>query len=265
MKKPQIIGIAISGGLAVTAFVLLQNFVSKPAPEQKRVEELETAKVLVAKTEIGLGQIVTNENFRWQEWPQSALSNSFIQSKGSGEGAMRELSGSVARAPMLPGEPITKAKLVKPGDGGVLSAILKPGNRAVSTKIREETSVGKMILPNDHVDVILIQRKRGRSGAEEIISDTLFRNVKVLAIGQLIEAKDNSKRGAEGNTATMELSPRQAELLALANTMGEITLTLRSIADIHSETEDGSNPLAQRGSSIRVLRYGVKSRAYGVN
>jgi pilus assembly protein CpaB len=264
MKKPQIIGIAISGALAVTAFVL-QSFVNKPAPEQKKVEELETAKVLVAKTEIGLGQIVTNENFRWQEWPQSAMSSSFIQSKGSGEGAMRELSGSVARAPMLPGEPITKAKLVKPGDGGVLSAILKPGNRAVSTKIREETSVGKMILPNDHVDVILIQRKRGRSGSEEVVSDTLFRNVKVLAIGQLIEAKDNSKRGAEGNTATMELSPRQAELLALANTMGEITLTLRSIADIQSETEDGSNPLAQRGSSIRVLRYGVKSRAYGVN
>jgi pilus assembly protein CpaB len=264
MKKPQLIGIGISAVLAIGAFLALQSLLSKPKVEVRTQEAPEAAKVLVAKTEIGLGQIVTAENFRWQEWPQGGLSQNFIQSKG-GEQVMRDLSGSVARAPMLVGEPITKSKLVKPGEGGVLSAILKPGNRAVSTKISEATSVGKMILPNDHVDVILIQRKRSRSGSEEIISDTLFRNIKVLAIGQLIEAKDNNKRGAEGNTATLELSPRQAELLALANTMGELTLTLRSIADIGKSDEETSNPLQQRGSSIRVLRYGVKSRAYGVN
>ena len=81
--------------------------------------------------------------------------------------------------------------------------------RAISTRIKEETGVGRLILPNDHVDVILTQRLRGRSGGEEFISETLFHNVRVLAIGQLIEAKDGKKL-AEGNTATLELTPRQA-------------------------------------------------------
>ena len=161
---------------------------------------------------------------------------------------------------MLPGEPITSMKLVKPGEGGVLAAILPAGMRAISTRIKEETGVGRLILPNDHVDVILTQRRRGKNGGEEFVSDTLFRNVRVLAIGQLIEAKDGKKL-AEGNTATLELSPRQSELLALANSMGEISLALRSIADMGSKDQVPD----KRNNSIRVLRYGVKSRAYGVN
>jgi len=175
--------------------------------------------------------------------------------------AIKDLENSVARAPMLPGEPVTPAKLVKPGEGGVLAAILPAGMRAISTRIKEETGVGRLILPNDHVDVILTQRKRGRSGGEDFVSDTLFRNVRVLAIGQLIEAKDGKKL-AEGNTATLELTPRQSELLALANSMGEISLALRSIADMGTKDAPVQD---KRSNSIRVLRYGVKSRAYGVN
>ena len=87
--------------------------------------------------------------------------------------------------------------------------------------------------------------------------------MRVLAIGQLIEAKDGKKL-AEGNTATLELTPRQSENLALANSMGEISLALRSIADIDSKEQQAAGP-DKRGNSIRVLRYGVKSRAYGVN
>jgi pilus assembly protein CpaB len=138
--------------------------------------------------------------------------------------------------------------------------------RAISTRIKEETAVGKLILPNDHVDVILIQRRRAsRGGGEEFISDTLFRNVRVLAIGQIIQAAEG-KKGADGATATLELTPRQTELLALANSMGEISLYLRSVADMSAANPSTANGLnGQRGNSIRVLRYGVKSRAYGVN
>jgi pilus assembly protein CpaB len=164
---------------------------------------------------------------------------------------------------MLAGEPVTAMKLVKPGDGGVLAAILPAGMRAISTRIKEETGVGRLILPNDHVDVILTQRRRSRAGGDEFVADTLFRNVRVLAIGQLIEAKDGKKL-AEGNTATLELTPRQTELLAQANSMGEISLALRSIADIDTKDQPIANQ-DKRGNSIRVLRYGVKSRAYGVN
>ena len=149
----------------------------------------------------------------------------------------------------------------------MLAAILPPGMRAISTKINEKTAVAKLILPNDHVDVILTQRKRTKSGADEIISDTLFRNVRVLAIGQQIEAKEG-KKNAEGSVATLELTPKQSELLALANSMGEISLALRSVADLNGDGPSATTRWAtskDRGNSVRILRYGVKSRAYGVN
>ena len=140
--------------------------------------------------------------------------------------------------------------------------------RAISTRIKEETAAGRLILPNDHVDVILTRRVRSGGGTEQFVSDTLFRNVRVLAIGQQIETKEG-KKSAEGgaNTATLELTPDQAQLLARANSMGEISLALRSIAD-SVKREEGADvdPFAtEHSASVRVLKYGVPSSAYGVN
>jgi pilus assembly protein CpaB len=140
--------------------------------------------------------------------------------------------------------------------------------RAVSTKIKEDTAVGRLVLPNDHVDVILIRRVRGRSGQDEHVSDTLFRNVRVLAIGQQLETKEGKKAADSAGTATLELTPKQTELLVLAGAMGDISLALRSVADLSA---DGSGPMAngdlnkQKGNAIRVMRYGIRSRAYGMN
>jgi pilus assembly protein CpaB len=265
MKRAQLLGVAIAGVCGLGAFFGVMSLVGN---KQTRVVKEEvttnTTQVLVARNEIGLGQIVGPESFRWLDWPQNAVSTSYIQ-RSARPNAIEELKDSVARAPMLPGEPVTAMKLVKAGEGGVLAAILPQGMRAISTRIKEETGVGRLILPNDHVDVILIRRTRGRSGGggggEDFVSDTLFRNVRVLAIGQLIEARDGKKL-AEGNTATLELNPRQAEVLALANSMGEISLALRSIADMDTKEQPKAE---KRSESVKVLRYGVKARAYGVN
>ena len=216
----------------------------------------------MAKTEIGLGQITGPESFRWQDWPQSAVSPSYIQ-RSAGPNAIADLTRrGRARTRLLPGEPITSQKLVKAGEGGVLAAILPAGMRAISTRIKEETGVGRLILPNDHVDVILTRRTRGRPAATNHVAETLFRNVRVLAIGQLIEAKDGKKL-AEGNTATLELTPAQASAWRRRIREGEISLSLRSIADMRGEGR------AERQSSAaipsRISKYGVKSRAYGVN
>jgi pilus assembly protein CpaB len=262
MKRAQLLGVGIASVCGLAAFFGVMSLVNKPAKVVREEVMTNTTQVLVAKMELGLGTITGPESFRWQDWPQSAVSPSYIQ-RSARPSAIKDLTGAVARAPMLPGEPVTPLKLVKAGDGGVLAAILPAGMRAISTRIKEETGVGRLILPNDHVDVILTRRQRGRAGAEEFVSDTLFRNVRVLAIGQLIEAREGKKL-AEGNTATLELTPRQAELLALANSMGEISLSLRSIADMQAGQDPGVQE--KRGNnSIKVLRYGVKSRAYGVN
>ena len=268
MKRPQLVGIAVAATAGLLAFFMVRTMVNKP-PVEKMVEvKVESSDVLVARTDIGLGQITNDSQFRWQSWPKETITQGFI-TRDDRPDAMTQLSSSIARAPIMAGEPITEQKLVRAGQGGVLAAILPPGMRAISTRIKEETAVGNLILPNDRVDVILIRRIRGRSGGDEYVSDLLFGNVRVLAIGQQIETKEGRKTAdGHASTATLELTARQAELLALANSMGEISLTLRSIADLDHEAGPtaGVDPTSARESTaIRVLRYGTPSRAYGVN
>jgi pilus assembly protein CpaB len=261
MKRPQLLGVAIAGVCGLGAFFGVMSLVNRQPTVVREEVQTNTTQVLVAKTEIGLGQITAPENFRWQDWPASSANAQYIQ-RSTRPNAINDFTGAVARAPLLPGEPVTPLKLVKAGDGGVLAAILPAGMRAISTRIREETAAGRLILPNDRVDVILTQKRRNRAGADDSVSDTLFRNIRVLAIGQLIEAKEGKKL-AEGNTATLELTPTQVEELSAANSKGEISLSLRSIADMQKRDE----PTAQkeRGDSVKILKYGVRSRAYGVN
>jgi pilus assembly protein CpaB len=267
MRRAQVIGISIAGGAGVLAFVLMRSILSTPSSEPARVaERVDTTEVLVARKNIGLGDITKKGDFRWQSWPADAITSAYITNKDGDKGLLAA-TGAIARSPILAGEPVTKRKLIKAGDGGVLAAILPSGMRAVSTRIKEETAAGRLILPNDHVDVILTRRMRGPRGEDEHVSDTLFRNVRVLAIGQQIESKEG-KKSAEGsaNTATLELAPEQAERLARANSMGEISLSLRSIADADTnEPQRGGASDDERSSAVRILRYGKPSREYGVN
>jgi pilus assembly protein CpaB len=266
VKRAQLIGIAIAGGAGLLAFMLMRSMVSGPvAPTQISVP-IDATEVLVARRAIQLGEVTQPTDFRWQAWPKEAVGPGFITQESGSEG-MNLVTDAIARAPLLDGEPVTKDKVIKAGQGGVLAAILPSGMRAISTKIKEETAAGRLILPNDRVDVILTRRDRTPSGQEEIAADTLFRNVRVLAIGQSIGAKEGSKTSdGAANTATLELTPLQSEQLARANSAGEISLSLRSIADGDPK---GKGPTAamndQRGGTVRVLKYGVPSRAYGVN
>ena len=267
MKRAQLIGIAIAGICGVGAFFLAKNIVAKPK-ETIVEKQSNTTEVLVARAAISLGQITTEASFRWQAWPQDAVPPGAVsRAPGGSPAAMKTFVGSIARTPILLGEPITKAKLVNAKEGGVLAAILPEGKRAISVMIRDEhLAAGKLILPNDRVDVILIRRSRGRNGQEETSSETVFRDIRVLAIGQRIEIKEGQKN-AEGNTATLELSADEAEELVLARSKGELTLALRSIADFNKKEPEGSakSKEVKASNTVKVLRYGVKSRSYGVN
>lgn len=267
-RQLQLIGGMVAFGALL--FIGLLTFFRAPPKVELRPEALtvNTTEVLVARTDIGLGQLATQSNFRWQQWPADSISPAFITHANNGDRAMQDLAGSIVRSPITAGEPITSNKLVKAGQGGVLAAILPKGMRAISTTIAEKTAAGRMILPNDRVDVILIRRLQTRDRQEGYVSDTMFRNVRILAIGQQLETKDGKKTEATAQTATLELTPRQAELLALANSMGEISLTLRPLADLAADSGGPTvdNPLGkERGNSVKMLRYGVKSKSYGVN
>jgi pilus assembly protein CpaB len=269
-----ILGIAVTA--AIGAAVIASTFYKPAAPITVQPTGVESIQVLVAKRDIRLGDRVSANDLRWQAWPKEAAANGYIL-KTRRPNAIADFDKSIARMPALSGEPISEGKFIRctdePGkkaqcEGGAMAAILPAGMRAISAKITEDSAAGRFILPNDMVDVILTRRMRARgAGNEEAVSDTLFQNVRILAIGQNIETKDG-KKVVEGNTATLELTPEQAEQLALAKTLGELSLSLRSLADLRN---NGAGPIgkdklsSKRGGGIKVLRYGVASRAFGVN
>jgi pilus assembly protein CpaB len=257
MKSARIIvlGVAVvAGGLA--ALMAGRQAEVKPPPTPEPVAQLPTTEVLIAKTDIGLGQSVSVSDIQWQIWPVAAAGPYFIR-KTDKPNAIAELSGSIARAPMVAGEPIREAKLIKANGSGFMAAILPSGMRAVSTEISPETGAGGFILPNDHVDVILSRRDREAeksSGHDNFMSETILNNIRVLAIDQAIEEK-NGQKVVVGKTATLELAPRQAETLALARQLGTLSLALRSLADgSNPTTEDKTQP---RGVGINTVRFGV--------
>ena len=264
MKKAQIIGFSVAVVAGGMAFLLSRSMTQPPpAPTIQAAPTIETVQVLVARAEIGLGQVANESSFRWQEWPKQALSPAFVTRQARPK-AMSDFSGSIARTGVAANEPITANKMIKPGSGGVLAAILTPGMRAISIKISEHTAVGRLILPNDHVDVLLTSRTRGRNGgAEEVNTELILRNVRILAIGQQIEVKEGRKN-AEGNVASLELSPSQSELVAQASVKGELALVLRSIADSGTSQTTNEDRNKDRGNSVKVLRYGLKSKTYSV-
>src|SRR6202790_2053993 len=143
--------IALSAG-GVAAY-LASGSDSKPPPAEP-VAQVQTNDVLVAKSDIGLGQTVTPDDMQWQSWPASTASNTFIR-RNQRPDATKESAGSIARSPFIAGEPIREAKLVKADGSGFMAAILPTGARAISTEISPETGAGGFILPNDRVDVIL--------------------------------------------------------------------------------------------------------------
>ncbi len=258
-----IFALAAAGGAAMLA----KKMLSRPAEVREVVKtQYDTVQVLVASKELRLGDTVQAGGLRWQEWPRDNISGGYIVKEQKPQ-AVTDMTGAIARAPFLRGEPIKEEKLIR-GPGGVMAAILPKGMVAVSTSIQEETAAGRFILPNDRVDVILTRRLRSEGGTkEQFVADTLFRNIRVLAIGQTLETQ-NEKRTASGGTATLELTPAQAETLALANTMGSISLTLRSMADAlpgQGLEGEGAELLKEdQGNSVNVVQYGVSSRQYGV-
>jgi pilus assembly protein CpaB len=262
MKRTRFFVLAIAFTAAIAAAWVAKRIVGTP-PQVETIEKTVGATdVLVAGAGINLGDTVRAQDLKWQQWPIEGVTPGLITRDADPE-APTKLSGAVARAPFILGEPIKEQKLIKISEGGVMAAILPSGMRAISTPIREETAAGGFILPNDRVDVVLTHKMRVGS-KEEPASEAVLRNVRVLAIGQEIENKDGEKI-ATGKTATLELSPKQAEILTLAQSMGEISLLLRSLADAPGQVETAARIGEQYGSSVKLLKYGVPSRAIGVN
>src|SRR6476619_379884 len=227
MNTARIVVLTIAVGAGGIAAYLASG--SGKRPPALPVEQLQTEDVLVAKSDIGFGQSVTPGDLQWQAWPAATASNSFIR-RNERPDATTQIAGSITRAPFIAGEPIREPKLVKANGSGFMAAILPTGMRAISTEISPETGAGGFILPNDRVDVILSKREKSTGGSDYVTSEVMLSNIRVLAIDQAPREKDG-QNSVVGKTATLELKPGQAEVLARARQTGTISLALRSLVD----------------------------------
>lgn len=248
-----VLGIAVAAGAG--AFLLRPS----PAPVQQAeapVAALPTVEVLVAAVDIPLGNGVQPNDLRWAAWPADSVPAGVIRKSESPE-ATKELTGNLARAQIFASEPIRRERLMKTDGSGFLSAVLPSGKRAIAITIdnRGANSAGGFILPNDRVDVIRTRRDDAASRAQSadvMMSETILTNIRVLAIGQNVQER-NGEKVVTGETATLELDPRQAETIALAQRTGNVSLALRSLADAKGDDK----ALAPDDTSLTIVRYGV--------
>jgi pilus assembly protein CpaB len=244
----------VAGGLA--AYLVGGSSDSGPPPPPP-VAQIEMVEILVARNDINIGQALSPNDIQWQAWPANAASPAYIR-KSDRPDAIAELTGAIARLPMSGGEPMRENRLIKAKGSGYMAAILPSGMRAISTEISPETGAGGFILPNDRVDVILSRRDRESeraTGIEAHVSETLLRDVRVLAIDQTVQEKDG-QRVVVGKTATLELTLRQAETLALARQLGTLTLALRSLVDA-DPNKRATDDETKQTSRVNMVRFGV--------
>lgn len=251
-----ILVVALVAGLG--AALLIQSPKATPAPVT-RYEPAPTVPVLVAAADIPVGNTLAAGDMRWIDWPADSIPAGVIRKSEAPE-AETELAGQLARFAVSGGEPIRREKLIKTDGTGFLSAVLPAGKRAtaIGTDSRGANTAGGFILPNDRVDVIRTHQEGGggnaNSGAESFISETILTNVRVLAIGQNIQER-NGEKVVIGETATLELEPRQVEIVAQAQRNGTLSLALRSLKD----AGDAGRPDTEGG--LTLVRYGVTSKS----
>ena len=258
MNRGRMIVLLMAVASAGLAMMLMKSMTRRPTTKIVN-REVSKIQVLVAKDDIALGGRIKSHDLKWQPWPASGASGYITRQ--SHPKAIGEYAGSVARAAIGKGDPIRPSKLVKAGKGGVMAAILPKGTRAMSIGISNTSGVSGLILPNDRVDLILTT-KTNSGGKRKAASETLLHNIRVLAIGTAFVTK-NGQKTAKGKTATLALSPTQVEVVTQAKARGKIWLSLRALADASDEVGDVKKQVVG-SSSVKMLKFGVASQAFGV-
>lgn len=257
-KLALLIGALLIAG--VTAFMARSLFTGA-STEQAEAAVPIGGKVLVAADSLPVGTIVEPVHFTYQPWPKELIQEAYYT-----EGQQAPAPGTVVRFPITKGQPITRGALVTPGDRGFLAAALGPGMRAVTVPVSAQSGVAGFVFPGDRVDLVLTQTVTGGGDGPPLkASETFIRNLRVLATDQRVDTSSEDKETGVRtfSTVTLEATPRIAEKIAVAQTIGQLSLSLRSIADNNAELEraiasgevsvpDSKDPGAERNFLLAV-------------
>lgn len=227
--------LVVAVGTAMAARSLLSGAASPQAQAAQEVPK--GPKVLVAQRGLPVGTIITADSVSFQLWPKEMVQDAYFI---DGEADMNKLLGTVVRYPITAGQPVTQGALVAPGDRGFLAAALGPGMRAVTIPVSAKTGVGGFVFPGDRVDLMLTQTVTAKDGGNPLkATETILRNVRVLATDQSTETTvEEGKTVVRAvRTVTMEVTPKIAEKISVAQTIGTLSLSLRSLADNQSELD----------------------------
>ncbi|OGS49884.1 MAG: Flp pilus assembly protein CpaB [Erythrobacter sp. RIFCSPHIGHO2_12_FULL_63_10] len=238
MDRKKLVLLLVALVIAIgTAFAARSMFAGASSPEAQAVEaEFEGPKVLVAQRALPAGTIITADALGFQKWPKELVKDAYFI---EGESDIGQLLGTVVRHQVTAGEPVTQGSLVKPGDRGFLAAALGPGMRAVTVPVSAKTGVAGFVFPGDRVDLVLTQTVSGNDGQSLRAAETVLRNLRVLATDQSTEQTvvDGKTVVRAFRTVTLEVTPKIAEKVAVAQTIGTLSLVLRSLADNQVELD----------------------------
>jgi pilus assembly protein CpaB len=267
MKPARLIILSVALVAAGAAAYLAMNLTAKKTVVQMQSETVvkkePVINILVAAANLPVGSRLTEESMRWTGWPEGSIVEGFITEQARPE-ALKELKNAVVRMPVFEGEPLRAEKIADPGNA-IMSSLLPSGKRAVGTEITVSTSAGGFILPNDRVDVIMVTKEE--DGAYN--TETILTNIRVLAIDQEIQEKEEGSKSVVGTTATLELNPDQAKVMAVAQQLADkLTLALRSVADAQEPDSLVAKHLLSGDSgapTIQVIKSGVIQKMNDTN
>ncbi|MBL8905373.1 MAG: Flp pilus assembly protein CpaB [Rhizobiales bacterium] len=268
MSKTRIVVLGLAIGSAILAAYLAKGFIGKkPRTEVVEVNTVATVPVLVAKRDVLMGEKLLPGSIDWQPWPEKAVTETMITQKND-PAAQQKYEAARARIAIFRGEPIIDKKVVMPTESGFMAAILPKGMRAIAVRVSEESGAGGFILPNDRVDVVLTRKVEADGTTKVVVSETILSNVKVLAIDQAFRREgDDEQVIVAKKTATLELTPQQSEVISMAESTGQLSLVLRSIAENGDKGLDDTGPqLSEKyaqgaqGNDKTYIKYGVEKR-----
>ena len=226
--------------VAVITAVMAKNMFAGVGTQQAAAQTVPVGpKVLVAKKALPVGTIIDADSFTFQPWPKELMQSAYYVD-GQPDGDPKKLLGTVVRYAITAGQPVTRGSLVGPQDRGFLAAALGPGMRAITVPVNSSSSVAGFVFPGDHVDMVLTQTvSGGGEGPPLKVSETIIRNLRVLATDQRITEKDDDGKTQVKtfSNVTLEVTPRIAEKIQVAQSIGTLSLSLRSIADNTSDLE----------------------------
>ncbi len=260
MNTPRLVILGVAAIAAGGAALLARGLLGGGTPHASAAlapPSVAMSEVLVASSDLAPGAHLNASDVRWQKWPRASLDANFITDAKTPTPAAA-VSGTVVRSPIVAGEPITANKIVRTDSAGAMAATLTPGMRAVSISVTTESGAGGFILPNDRVDIILTGHNAENTSQYRTL--TVLSNVRVLALDQTYQ-EDKGQKVITAKTATLEVSPPQAEVLAWAQATGTLTLALRGLADSTASSLAESAIANSAGSAasgaINIIRYGV--------